>query len=319
MLKDSFEKKLIYHIQNETKKGNKDNISRTKCYESFYFRYPEIQWSLLAGFVSRNAGWHMCDLEGILFTKIFSKNFRRAIFTIYEKANWLIFQDVYPQLLLYHYSTVINKPLFHLLPYFSVSRFMQREWLRFWEKRDKQRLLYALIINEQNLIQEPIINNQENQRLVFQSIPYQFQDRFSYSFVLLPTLEGILYGCPVKKFTDLHERIELGKRLALILFSQNLQQKFLDFAKSVEPTGSRMDFAQFMNGIIKLKTPILRLTYPMVDHPSVQFRSWDSYRPVQNRWFAKPAMKRIGPVTEKYVKKQRKIAYMTFIKDLAFS
>lgn len=115
------ERQLIQHILQTTRKGNIDNISRTNCYESFYFRYQEIKWAFLAGLVSRNAGWNMCDLEGKSYSSLLTKQYRSYLFLTYERANWLIFQDAYPQLLLYHYSTKIGRPLFHLLPYFHVS------------------------------------------------------------------------------------------------------------------------------------------------------------------------------------------------------
>ena len=91
------EKQLLNTIKRLTKKGNRDNISRTKAYEYFFRKYPEIKWALLAGLVSRNAGWNMCDLEGGLLSHLLTKRFRRQLFLTYEEANWRIFQDAYPQ------------------------------------------------------------------------------------------------------------------------------------------------------------------------------------------------------------------------------
>ncbi len=42
---------------------------------------------------------------------------------------------------------------------FYVSVFMEKEWNRFWRERNKKRLMIALIINEQNKIQKPVIEN----------------------------------------------------------------------------------------------------------------------------------------------------------------
>ena len=122
------EKRIIKLIQKQTVLRNLDNISRTIAYETFYFQYKEIKWALLAAFVSRNAGWNMCDLEGEWFRSLLSDEYRASLFLTYERANWYIFQDAYPQLLLYHYSTILKRPLFHLLSYFFVSDFMIREW-----------------------------------------------------------------------------------------------------------------------------------------------------------------------------------------------
>ena len=45
----------------------------------FFRKYPEIKWALLAGLVSRNAGWNMCDLEGEWLPHILTKRFRREL------------------------------------------------------------------------------------------------------------------------------------------------------------------------------------------------------------------------------------------------
>lgn len=97
-------RKLLSRIERQTKAKNADNISRTNAYKSFYDRHPEIKWSLLASFVSRNAGWSMTDLKGSLFQLGFRERQQRWFFLAYERANWLIFSDAYPQLLLYHWS-----------------------------------------------------------------------------------------------------------------------------------------------------------------------------------------------------------------------
>ena len=138
----------------------------------------EIQWSFLAHMVSRNAGWNMCDLEGSLFLHLLSKEKRKLFFLTYERANWLIFQDAYPQLLLYQYSTKKNKPMFHLLKYFQVSSFMEREWNYFWKHRDLQRLLFSLIINEQHVIHKPLICHSYYQKRYFTLIFIYFKTGF---------------------------------------------------------------------------------------------------------------------------------------------
>ncbi len=61
-------RKLLSRIERQTKAKNADNISRTNAYKSFYDRHPEIKWSLLASFVSRNAGWSMTDLKAVCFS-----------------------------------------------------------------------------------------------------------------------------------------------------------------------------------------------------------------------------------------------------------
>src|SRR4051794_23121599 len=136
--------RLVQFILNETNKYNRDNISRTDAYFRFYDQHREIHWSFLANMVSRNAGWNMCDLEGQWFPHLLKKEIRERLFITYERANWLIFQDAFPQLLLYQYSTKVKQPMFHLLKYFHVSAFMEVEWHYFWLHRDYWRLLVSL-------------------------------------------------------------------------------------------------------------------------------------------------------------------------------
>lgn len=316
MKRSQFESLLIQQMKRIIARENMDNISRTKFYESFYGQYPEITWSLLAGIVSRNAGWHMCDLEGMVLSRILTPKYRRNLFLFLERANWLIFQDACPQLLLYHYSTLWDTPLFHLLRFFSVSSFMQEEWQRFWNERDEERLLYALIINEQNVIQKPIIEDPINQEIVLQSLPYRFQERFSYSYVLLPAANGALFGFPIKNFSSVNERIELGKRLATILFTPQLYEQLYIFVKTVEPTGSRWDYERFLPLPSRRKTRPLRLIYPVIHHKPVSERTWDVTVPVQNKWFQKPVIKTIRPVTDHFMIKQKEIEYLSLLKTL---
>src|SRR3954447_19404005 len=139
------EQTIIRQIQDETNKKNIDNISRTEAYFTFFKKNPDIIWSFLASMVSRNGGWNMCDLRGSIFPELLTAMTRKQLFLTYERANWLIFHDVYPQLLVYQYSTKLNNQMFHLLPYFHVSTFIQKEWYRYWKENDKDRLTTSLI------------------------------------------------------------------------------------------------------------------------------------------------------------------------------
>src|SRR5437763_11140503 len=111
------DQKVISQIQIETNRNNIDNISRTAAYFTYFKQHPDIIWSFLASMVSRNGGWNMCDLEGDIFPEMLEPKMRKQLFLTYERANWLIFHDVFPQLLLYQYSTKVNQPMFHLLSY----------------------------------------------------------------------------------------------------------------------------------------------------------------------------------------------------------
>ncbi len=264
------ENKFITTIKKNTAKYNIDNISRTKAYAAFYNRNPEIRWAFLASMVSRNAGWNMTDLQGRWFALALEWQKRFPIFLTYEMANWLIFNDAFPQLLLYELSIYYNKPLFHLLKEFNVSCFMEAEWQYFWETGDKERLVTSLIINEQNLIQEPVLHNKRLKRKVFGTSVYVFQDLGHFSCVIFPTLDGRLYGYSVHGFQKLDNRIELGKKLASLLFSDEVNDSFYNFSLKTEHTGSRFDYEQYLHEGLYRETPILRGVYPIISHAKVK-------------------------------------------------
>jgi len=266
MPREKFYQYIVDSIKRKTKKRNIDNISRTQSYASFYEKHPEIKWSFLASMVSRNAGWSMTDLAGIWYQKALASDIRESLFLTYEKANWLIFSDAYPQLLIYELSKKYRKPLFFLLKHFNVSKFMIEEWNRYFVEKNHEHLLMALIINEQNVIQKPVLEQKEFVKNIFHTFPYRFQDFFHFSTVLFPTLDGNLYGCSVVKFRDLKKRIYLGKCLASILFHPLYYERFFQFSKLVTHTGSRYDYEKFFPNTLNRDTPYLRTTYSIISH-----------------------------------------------------
>lgn len=302
------EEKLITRIRLITDKCNLDNISRTKAYLRYYNKNQDIQWAFLASQVSRNAGWNMCDLNGAWLPLVVSKEKRQQIYLTYEKANWLIFKDAYPQLLLYEYSTKINVPMFHLLKFFQVSSFMEEEWLSFWKNKDKQRLMNSLIINEQNVIQKPVIKNGRIKHSVFHYIPYLFQDMLHFNAVLFPTLHGELYGASVSNFTSLNERIKLGNTLASLLFKPNLYQEFYHFARKIEHTGSRYDYEKYIYPYLTNTTPLLRVVYPVVNHREWNRKDWYKKKmKLKKSWREMEEHSEPFLLTEWYQKKQQQL------------
>lgn len=280
----SEDKELVEQIKREVHRQNVDNIARTNAYFSYYQAYPEMKWSFLAHMVSRNAGWNMCDLKSYWFEKAIHEEKRSFLYQTYEKANWLIFHDAYPQLLLYHYSTKKGRPMFHLLRFFHVSRFMEKEWNYFWKKRDQVRLLISLIINEQNVIQKPVIERPLYQKNIFQSLLFSFQDWFHYSCVLFPTLNGELFGASVNGFTSVDKRIDLGKRLSSILFDESLYPYVYDFATHTIHTGSRYDYEQYWRNRPRQSTPALRSVFPVLSHEIHEHKDWSEGRRVKRKW-----------------------------------
>ncbi len=249
---------------------NVDNIARTKAYEQFGRKHPEIRWARLAGMVSRNAGWNLTDLTIEPFRSLLSRSTRQNIAWIYERANWLIFRDAYPQLLMYEAYKRTGKWQVLSLQEHGVSIFMIREWNRFLEEKDEWRLLIALIINEQMMVEERLFQRSKVEAF-FQSALYKMESYLHFSHVLFPQLPctvNTMYGECVKNFANPIKRIELGKRLAHLLYHPTLQYSFHQFMDEVEPTGSRGDY-----GITRKSLP-LRVVYPRCSHANVVQTDW---------------------------------------------
>ncbi|WP_083584317.1 DUF2515 family protein [Bacillus weihaiensis] len=309
------EKEILSYIGITTKRKNYDNISRTLAYQKYYFQHREIKWAYLASMVSRNAGWSMTDLQGKWFRKSLTEEQRHLLFLTYERANWMIFQDAFPQLLIYSFSKKFNRPLFHLLPHLQVSRFMEEEWLSFWKEPDLDRLMKALIINEQNVIQKPILEKEPYKSHVFKSIPYKFQDLFHFSTVLFPTLEGSLFGFSVYDFSEITNRIDLGKKLAWLLFESGLYEKFVVFSQSVSHTGSRYDYEFLFPDKRKRETPLLRTTYPIISHSLDEGKEDWFHGQNTKKWFKEIKIPKKYELTFWFKHKQDQLHMLTLLQE----
>ena len=259
----------------------------------------------------------MCDLEGEWFPKFLEPPIRKRLFLTYERANWLIFRDAYSQLLLYSYSTKKNAPMFHLLKFLDVSSFMEKEWQVFWECGDKKRLLTALIINEQNVIHNPVIKHPVYKKRVFNTLMFSFEDHLHFSTVLFPTCDGELYGASVNGFKSVSKRINLGKRLASILFDARYYPLFLEFAVHTEHTASRHDYEQYFSYHKKRDTPFLRCTYPFIQHHFHKQGDWYKERGFRKKWFSQKLNHRHSVhLTGWYNQKQKQLHAMISLKHL---
>jgi hypothetical protein len=237
------EKGLLEQIKSDTKEHNLNNVTRTMAYLNVYQQHPEIHWAFLGHMVSRNGGWNMTDLKGDLLTRLLTKKERNSYFTFLERGNWLIFQDAYPQFLLYSESLKRNKPLFYLLPYLNISTFMETVWNYFWRKQDIYILTMALVINEQNYLEKRVIQNPIYQKDVLNTLEFKLQDYLSFNHILFPYRKKSLAGQTLHQFQSLHERILLGKRLYAVLFQKKeLLDQFVKWARGHHHTGSRKDY-----------------------------------------------------------------------------
>ncbi|WP_070119682.1 DUF2515 domain-containing protein [Bacillus marinisedimentorum] len=295
------ETELIHRIRQETGNLNKNNVTRTKAYLDFYMEHPEVHWAFLAHMVSRNGGWNMTDLKCELLIRLLSKKEGEMFFSFIERGNWLIFQDAYPQLLLYRESLKRGKPLFFLLPYLHISIFMETIWNHFWKNKNESVLTTALIVNEQNYIEERVIQHPRYKKEVFNKLEFIIQDLLSFNHILFPYVKNgsvNLAGQTVNQFESLHQRILLGKRLYAVLFNDTDVLKGAEkWAMSQPHTGSRKDFwphifnkiheglpgeeYQFQLKGCKLRpggrriySPVLESSWENIKHPAAEPGDW---------------------------------------------
>ncbi|WP_339316414.1 DUF2515 family protein [Oceanobacillus sp. FSL W7-1304] len=242
---NAVEHELFEYIHRETKKRNVNNVTRTNAYLEFYIRFPEIHWAFLGHMVSRNGGWNMTDLKGSLLSRLLSEEEKKDFFTFLERGNWLIFQDIYPQLLLYEESVKRNTNLFYLLPLFHVSFFMRVVWDYFYQIKDRHLLTAALIVNEQSYLEKRVIQNPYYQSTVLETLEYKLHELLDLNQIIFPSIdekEIRIIGQTIHQFASLHNRILLGKRLYQLLFDKENYLSIYKWAIQHPHTGSRKDF-----------------------------------------------------------------------------
>ncbi|MBP3040817.1 DUF2515 family protein [Bacillaceae bacterium Marseille-Q3522] len=240
------ENRLLQRIRDETREKNRNNVTRTAAYLDFYRWYPEIHWAFLGHMVSRNGGWNMTDLKGELLSRLLSEYEINSYFDFLERGNWLIFQDIYPQFLLYEESVKRGRNLFYLLPHLHVSVFMETIWNHFWTEKNSYLLTVALIINEQSFLEKNVLVHSSFQSEVFHTVPFKLQDFLALNQILFPYEENgeiNLTGQTMHQFEKLHERILLGKRLYKILFQDQKRRKIIEkWALATPHSASRKDY-----------------------------------------------------------------------------
>jgi hypothetical protein len=243
------DRSLVEQIKDKTAVLNVNNVTRTMAYLDFYLHFPEIQWAFLGHAVSRNGGWNMTDLKGDMLAALLSEQKRKDFFHFLERGNWLIFQDAYPQFLLYAESIRRKKPLFYLLPHLGVSMFMEVAWKDFWERGDCYTLAIAQVINEQSYLEERVVKNAVYKEKVLYTFEFLLQELLSFNHILFPHYdpdhesETAVAGITLDYFGSLHERIILGKRLYDLLFAdRRMWRKVLKWCIRRRHTGSRKDY-----------------------------------------------------------------------------
>lgn len=295
------DQRLIERVRKITVENNLNNVVRTKAYLDFYQKYPDIHWALLAHMVSRNGGWNMTDLTGEFFSRLLSPSPRYDFFSFIERGNWLIFQDAYPQLLLYEESMKKGKSYFYLLPFFNISTFMETIWNHYLINKNTYILTMALVVNEQNYIENRVVQNPKYKVNVLDTLEFKLQDILSFNHILFPYSQNgltLLKGQTLHLFDSLHERILLGKRLYSLLFhSQEFLNKVTQWAVSHPHTASRKDYwpnifnhvheslpwlplqirlknCQLRPGVSKIYSPKLTDVWKNVTHEEAENGDW---------------------------------------------
>ena len=279
------EKEIISTIKYKTELANKNNITRTNAYLSFYLEYPEIHWAFLAHMVSRNGGYNMTDLKNSTLSSILSPTQQVSLFQFLERANSLIFHDAYPQLLLYKKSIEDNISYFHLLPLFSVSTFMTPIWSFFFQnKLSSTFLTFALITNEQQYVEKHLMTLNHTKQAIFQTFMYMIQEVMGFTHVVFPYKKYTflrkysLSGIEVHNFQSVQTRINIGKKLYHILFSKQAYSSIFDFANKHVHTGSRSDYWPHEytsnHNQSKLFSPSLILAWGNVIHRFPTYHDW---------------------------------------------
>ncbi|MEH7382223.1 DUF2515 domain-containing protein [Bacillus sp. JJ1533] len=240
------ERVLIQQIKGMTNSLNLNNVTRTKAYLDFYVAHPEIHWAFLGHMVSRNGGWTMTDLNGGQLSRLLTRKEAESYFSFLERGNWLIFQDAFPQFLLYEASKLYQQNLFYLLPHFHVSIFMESIWNEFWMRQNSYTLTVAQIINEQSYLEDRVILNPHYKKEVFDTLGFKLQDLFDLNHILFPyEKNGKIHfiGQTLHQFKSVRERILLGKRLYTVLFADHKRLKKIEnWARNVQHSGSRKDY-----------------------------------------------------------------------------
>jgi hypothetical protein len=337
------ERALIERIREETAALNRNNVTRTEAYRAIYFRLPELHWALLAHMVSRNGGWNMTDLRGEWLPRLLTEEQRTSVFQFLEQANAAIFHDAYPQLKLYEWSVREGKSLFHLLPAFDVSLFMEPVWRLFWRERDPVPLTVALIVNEQHYIEQRVVKQPYMLEHVLHTLFFGLQSLLQLNGVVFPygrgnvsgrwgaETEPRLVGLVLERFEDIHERIELGKRLYALLFGlPAVYNGVRRFACAVPHTGSRADYAphlfarsrtmeqqplyeeRLQGRTLKQGAPLLyspELESAWADQPVAQLASADWFQGLSavERYFRQLPVPRLFEMTEEHMRMLNKL------------
>ncbi|MGL4523696.1 MAG: DUF2515 family protein [Bacilli bacterium] len=272
---DKLLKKLLLQNRNDsialckeiTLQYNANNLTRTNAYRHLYTHEPKLEWSLLACSVSRNAGYSMKDMM-LYFTDQLGEKRSLLYFQFYERANWYIFADAFPQLLFAYW--LMNKKEKEMAEafIFPVSNWMKENWSSFLQVENRQKLVRAQIVNEQCLLEVNVIQNSVFADLL-KSFSFIMSEFLSMQWVIQPGHEAT-HAFEVHGFKRVSQRITFGYLLYHSLFSQKGCLERVEWQKTTNHTGDLTDVAAVTRWDI---TP--------------DCKTWDAVVPYVSQWGVK--------------------------------
>ncbi|WP_174733005.1 DUF2515 family protein [Mesobacillus harenae] len=280
------EQRIVAEIRKKTAEMNVNNVTRTRAYLSYYKRNPEVHWAFLAHMVSRNGGYYMTDLKSEYLDHLLHTDEGDSYFHFLERCNAYIFNDAYPQLLLYEYSKKRKTPLFELLRSFHVSVFMRPVWEMFFKNKNSSFITAAMIINEQKMLETRVIKGLYKSATLTSDLLFKIQESLGFTAIYFPESNRKnkplrLKGVSVTNFSDVDYRIRTGKKLyQLLFFSKKENPLSLSFASKQEHTGSRADYWGWLftnrkkKSAKKLFSPALIDAWKNQQHFFIQKRDW---------------------------------------------
>ena len=272
--------RLYNEICNKVQKYNVNNLTRTSSYLALFKKHPELEWSFLAHMVSRNAGYHMTDIRSHILSHVLDSHEQRSLFTFLERCNSAIFEDAFPQLLLYEQWKLTGHSSFHLLKKFNVSLFMRTMWDEYLQSGDQHVLTIALIMNEQHMIQKRILSD-PHLNIGVEKWKFFLQDRLEFTSILFPYGRNhprSLAGLSVSQFEKVNSRILLGKKLYSVLFHPIVFPTAVSFSIHHPHTGSRKDYWPHIyskeGGEKRLYSPELRSVWENLPSERLSSSDW---------------------------------------------
>ena len=150
-----------------------------------------------------------------------------------------------------------------------------------------------MIVNEQSRLGERVLNDPSLKENIFNSLPFKIQELLSMNHILFPyrhRTDTKLAGATVHSFQSKDERISFGKKLYLILFSnEDRLSEIENWARATAHTGSRKDYwPHFFNQVDEampgslIKPRVFNCTLlpgaPRIYSPRLEF-SWKDQAP----------------------------------------